>query len=335
MSIKLETISSELNKRSATHPVGELQEIRKEIKSLKRISSHGIFSPLTTFERYAFHHGGRKELQYNIGFESSDKDELRYGVAFSFQTNQSLPDISVLVPKVKFFNDFIQMYPEKYIDMRMWHYTDKRSSDYMPALIPAERVAEGVFVFLGKRQPISNLDYELILMDFDRLLPLYKYVESNGNLQPISNVKQSPFKFRSGLTEKKSSTTASHAEGQLNIALLHNDMQKTLYSQLTKKYGQENVGTEIDSGTGTNIDLVVRQGEEFWFYEIKTYHSPRVCIREAIGQLLEYAFWSGSKKVSRLIIAGKVKLDRDGEQYLQTLRNRYSLPIEYEQIVIS
>lgn len=331
MSIELSSIVSELNERAKTHPLGGLQEIRKEIKNLKRKSTNEIFSHLTTFEKWSFHHGGRTELQYNIGFDNIGKDELRYGVAFSFETSRSLPNIEVLVPKVKFFNDFIQMYPEKYLDMRMWHYQkDKQSSDYVPTLIPAELVAEGTFVFLGKRQPIDNLDYELILTDLDRLLPLYKYIESNGNLPPIP---KALFEFRSGYTPKKSSTTVSYTERQLDIVLRHNNMQNTLYSQLAEKYGEKNVGTEIDSGMGTNIDLVVRQGEKYWFYEIKTYSSPRACIREAIGQLLEYAFWSGTKEASRLIIVGEGKLYGEGERYLQTLRDRYSLPIEYEQIV--
>jgi hypothetical protein len=94
-------------------------------------------------------------------------DELRYGVAFPFETSQSLPSIEILVPKVKFFNDFIQTYAEKFVDMRMWHYADKQSSDYMPALIPAELVKKRVFVFLGKRQSIIDLDYDLILTDLE------------------------------------------------------------------------------------------------------------------------------------------------------------------------
>jgi hypothetical protein len=47
--------------------------------------------------------------------------------------------------------------------------------------------------------------------------------------------------------------------------------------------------------TGGRIDLVVRTGEGYEFYEIKTYGSARACIREAIGQLLEYAMWPGAE----------------------------------------
>ena len=180
----LRTIISEVESRAKTHPIGKLQEIRKDIKNLTRLSTRNIFTSLTIHDEWAFHHGGRKEIQFNIGFEHlDDVDELRFGVAFSLETSQSLPKIDVLIPKIKLFNDFIQLNSEEYADMRMWHYTRKgRSLDYMPTSIPPELVTNGVFIFLGKRQSLVQLDYELLLDVLDRLLPLYKYIESDGNL---------------------------------------------------------------------------------------------------------------------------------------------------------
>jgi hypothetical protein len=204
----------------------------------------------------------------------------------------------------------------------------------MPAPIPPELVTEGVFIFLGGRQLVDELDYELLLNDFDKLLPLYKYVESNGRLQPISSVKATPFKFHPGLVAKPSSAQASQAQKELDIALRHNDLQAMLYRRLTEKYGVENVGTEIASGAGNSVDFVVRQEDNFWFYEIKTASSPRACIREAFGQLLEYAFWPGSQEATRLIVIGEKALDEEGSKYLRTLRERFSLPLEYEQLVV-
>jgi hypothetical protein len=43
-----------------------------------------------------------------------------------------------------------------------------------------ELVTPSSFVFLGKRQASDSIDYETILNDFDRLLPLFRYVESGG-----------------------------------------------------------------------------------------------------------------------------------------------------------
>lgn len=329
-----QSIVSNINVKAKKHAIGDLARIRKELKGKKRLP-RDIFPKPTTFDTYAFHYGGRKELQFNIGLEGDDCSELRYGVAFSLETNQSLPSINVLIPKIRFFNDFMQLYSEKYGDMRMWHYKNGlRSTDYMPGPLSLDIVIEGVFIFLGNRQKLDRLDYELILDDLDRLLPLYKYVESNGNLQPILAVSKEPFKFRPGFTSWASTTKVSQMEKQLDITLRHNILKEALCENLVKKYGAKNVGAEQPNGAGTSIDVVVRHRTDFWFYEIKTADSPRACLRQAIGQLLEYAFWPGAQVAARLIVVGEKALDKEGKQYLQILKKRFQLPVIYEHISV-
>ena len=327
-------IIAEINRRATTHPIGKLQEIRKDIKGLKRLPTHSLFTSLTIFDHYAFHHGGRTELQFNIGAE--DSNEFRFGVAFSLQTNQTLPNVEDLIPKIKLFNDFIQLYPDEFSDMRMWYYNKgKRSADYIPKYISSDLLIEGVFIFLGKRQKLAKPDYEHILHCLDRLLPLYQYVESNGALPSFTHATQAPFVFRSGFSTFKARTAkASQAQRELDIDLRHNLLQEALCRKLSAKFGAKNVGAENPSGNGTNIDVVVKHKNDYWFYEIKTAQSPRACIRQAIGQLLEYAFWPRSRAATRLIVVGETALDGDGKEYLRELRERFSLPIEYEQIAI-
>jgi hypothetical protein len=299
--------------------------------------SNDIFSAQTTKDDWAFHHGGRSELQFNIG-EISDPHGFRFGVAFSFETSRTLPSpLQVLAPKTKLFNDFIASNADAFADMRMWHFepgSDRPSAEYMPGPIPSERVKEGVFVFLGKRQTLDNINYEAILDDLDRLLPLYKYVESGGASQPTVMPTEAKFAFHTGCVSKVPSAVGTQVRKQIDIALRHNELQRVLYRRVVSQYGTENVGTENPSGIGTFIDVVVRQKKEFWFYEIKTANSPRACLREAIGQLLEYSFWPGSQAASRLIVVGACALDNDGVEYLRRLKRRFSLPIDYEQITI-
>ena len=95
------------------------------------------------------------------------------------------------------------------------------------------------------------------------------------------------------------------------------------------------MGDEQITTIGTKIDVVVRRSEdEFWYYEIKTALSPRACLREAFGQLMEYAYWPGAREAKRLIVCGESPLDRDGEEYLQQLKRRFALPIDYEQVTL-
>jgi hypothetical protein len=335
----LPAIAADLNAKASSHPIGQLQEIRKKLKKLERRPGKDIFRlqgrSKTVFPDWGFHYGGRTELQFNIGKDGSGGTMLRHGVAFSFETSQTLPSIVVLESKVRLFNEFLQLYPEKYATMRMWHFEDgARIGEYMPGPIPPERVKEGVFVFLGKRLQIDQLNYELILNDFDDLLPLYQYVESCGELQPISMPTQEAFSFRPGCSVKAQATVATLAQNQLDVTLRHNVLQEVLYQRLASQFGADNVGTELASGVGTSVDLVVRLPEGYWYYEIKTAHSPRACIREALGQLLEYAFWPGAQEASRLTVVGESSLDQDGEEYLRQLRTRFSLPIHYEQITV-
>jgi hypothetical protein len=104
---------------------------------------------------------------------------------------------------------------------------------------------------------------------------------------------------------------------------------------LISEFGAENVGDEQPTGLGTKIDVVLRRkADEFWYYEIKTALSPRACLREAFGQLLEYAYWPGAHEAKRLIICGETALDNEGDKYLRQLRKRFRLPIEYQRIVL-
>lgn len=133
---------------------------------------------------------------------------------------------------------------------------------------------------------------------------------------------------------KTTSAVVLRVQRELDINLRHNVLQKALYDKLVGTYGADNIRTELASGVGTLIDMVVRHVGEFWFYEIKTAHSPRACLRQAIGQLLEYTFWPGAQEATRLIVVGESPLDDEGLEYLRTLRERFSLPIEYEQIAV-
>jgi hypothetical protein len=334
-SVKLAAIASKLNELSPSHPIGKLQVIRTQLKNLKHRPGDKIFSSQTTFKDWAFHHGGRTELQFNIGYEDEDgRDDLRHGVAFSFELSQTLKSIDVLIPKVKFFNDFVQLNADELSDMRMWHYdSGRRSIDRPPQPIPSALVKKDVFVFVGKRQPAKAIDYENILDDFDRLLPLYRYVESGGTTAPLP-LPKTGFNFKARRFKKVTTAKATLREQNLDLDLRHNVLQEVLYRRLVSDYGKDNVSAEQPSGVGTMIDIVVKVKEEYWFYEIKTALTPRACLREAIGQLLEYGFWPGAQEPTRFIVVGESVIDKEGHEYLRRLRERYSLRIEYQTAII-
>lgn len=328
----LTSIVQEIERKTETRQIGRLQEIRKRLKSKTRLPYHRIFHPDTIKEKdgYAFHYGGRTELQFNVGFEPGNM--FRHGVAFSLEPSQTLPDITLLLPKVKRFNEFLTLYPQQFSDMAMWYWvkSERKESDHYPAPIAPDLMKRGFFIFLGKMQPSNDIDYDLIADDLDRLLSLYQFVEGTNTFPEIVESTKRGFQFKSGCTVKRGSSTVSLAERQLNITLRQNEIQTALHDHLASIYGLDDVGTERESGGG-RVDVVVRRVEKFWFYEIKTAMSARGCIREALAQLLEYSYWPGAQVAEKLVIVGEPPLDSESERYLATLRDQFSLPIEYQQ----
>lgn len=141
------------------------------------------------------------------------------------------------------------------------------------------------------------------------------------------------FVFKPGHNPRKTGTVpvaASPAERRAQLR--HNELQTALHAQLVKQYGEKRVGTEVATGLGTSLDAVVCQGKKYWFYEIKIANSLRACLRQAIPQLLEYAYWRcDDSMIERLIVVGTFRITPAADAYLGYLRKRFGIPIYYEQ----
>jgi hypothetical protein len=145
------------------------------------------------------------------------------------------------------------------------------------------------------------------------------------------------FTFKPGHNAKKTGSVAvSAAKKPKQAELLHNAIQNGLYEQLVKKYGNACVGTENATGHGTSIDVVVKTDTFCWFYEIKTSRSVKACIRQAIPQLLEYAYWDAAKgKADELVIVGPKAVTKQAEAYLEFLRREFGLNLRYEHFEVA
>jgi hypothetical protein len=284
---------------------------------------------------YAYHYGGRKELQFNVGFDIANM--FRHGVAFSFEPSRSVPNpVQELLPSVARFNEFVRVHPDEFADMSMWewHRGDRIRSDRLLSPVRGNLVRKGMFVFLGKMQRTDDLDIDIIVEDLGRLLMLYRFVEGDGTFPVISATFGTP-QFRAGWSHKKRRASASLAERTVDVDLRHNEIQEHLCEQLAREYGRDNVTDEWVIGTG-RIDVVLRRPNgKYWFYEIKTAMSARGCIREALAQVLEYSFWPGAIEPERLFIVGEASLDRESAEYLKLLKQRFSLPIEYRTCMLA
>lgn len=92
------------------------------------------------------------------------------------------------------------------------------------------------------------------------------------------------------------------------------------------------MGTENDTGRGSRVDLVVRQGNSHIYYEIKTSPDIRECLRDAPAQLIEYSYWPRVNEATTLVVVSEKHFALDADRYLATLRERFHIPIYYQYL---
>lgn len=109
----------------------------------------------------------------------------------------------------------------------------------------------------------------------------------------------------------------------------HRTMQAKLLEELQDEYGRERVWLERDF-----VDARVETDKELIFFEIKTDLNPRAVIRNALGQLLEYAYHPGrpGRRPDRLVIVGRAALTPQDDAYIQRLAKEFGLPLGYRVV---
>jgi hypothetical protein len=106
----------------------------------------------------------------------------------------------------------------------------------------------------------------------------------------------------------------------------HVIMQNAVYKHLCARHGKSAVHYEFEF-----VDVRVELGSNVTFFELKTANTAKKCLREAIGQLLEYGVYPAKQVASKLVVIGDGPADSDDKAYLMHLRREFGLPLFYQQ----
>lgn len=324
-------LAREISSGAIGRPIGKLQAKRANWKNKTRIPR--LFDGRSVREKWAFHVGGLVELQFNIGFEEiDDRDVFRHGIAFSLKPTRYTADIGAFEPRIRKFNRYLDNNPKAYADLSMWYFMDyERSATFAPMPIPESLISRRPFIMLGAICPVDAVNVETVLDDFDRLMPLYEYVEGDTDFSARQTQKVRNFEWSPGNKPRVVQASFERPERNIDAVLRHNKIQAALFTYLKSVHGEDNVSGEQDCGNGTHIDIAARSGSHYIYYEIKTGLSARSCIRQAFGQLMEYGFWPGAQEAEKLTVIGESCLDKDAKKYLERLRKKFKLPLTYQQ----
>ncbi|WP_219861511.1 hypothetical protein [Vreelandella piezotolerans] len=169
----------------------------------------------------------------------------------------------------------------------------------------------------------------------EELMEVDEEVAKNMNFFLKEPGKDAIFSFKPGHKVRKTgSVLVKRSDIVGSAGLRHNYIQNKLYKNLVKQYGVGSVGTEQNAPGGMFVDLVVKKDDYCCFYEIKTADSSRLSIRQALPQLLEYAYWEGSMvNVDKLVIVAEAPPTEESEVFLSKLRAAHDIPIYYQQFI--
>ena len=109
----------------------------------------------------------------------------------------------------------------------------------------------------------------------------------------------------------------------------HARMQEKLMVELNKEYPKAKVVREENF-----IDVSVHTEQELILFEIKSDLEPRTVIRQALGQILEYAYHPNRAQALpvRLVIVGRRPLAAVDSEYMRYLTTKFLLPLSYRVV---
>ncbi|MDR3606817.1 MAG: hypothetical protein P4M08_05470, partial [Oligoflexia bacterium] len=111
---------------------------------------------------------------------------------------------------------------------------------------------------------------------------------------------------------------------------VHNHLQNKIFELLRQRFGVDKVLMEDNF-----VDIKVIKPGKVVYLEIKTDPTPRKAIRQALGQLMDYAFFaSPTRELVQLIVVAPGELRPTDENYVQRLTQEFKIPISYRQFTL-
>ncbi|MDM8528212.1 hypothetical protein QUF58_08360, partial [Anaerolineales bacterium HSG24] len=188
----------------------------------------------------------------------------------------------------------------------------------------------------NRQTKISEIQ-ELMISNKPSNKNVYEYMrELYGRFGRSKEKENIAGKLREGKTGKRKGTTSRNTQPHMRtvnrsyiVEQKHNKIQEALRMQLAEKYGEENVILEENY-----VDVKLIQPEYLGFYEVKSSSYASECIREALGQILFYAYHDQDKRKKKIFVVGQYPANNLEYGYIEYIKEKLSLDFEYLNIEI-
>lgn len=165
--------------------------------------------------------------------------------------------------------------------------------------------------------------------DFNRF-QAYKLKTELAELIQSEFKTESKFIFQHGKASNTGEYTKTSSSKKTKVKRRHGEITDNLYDYLISKgIEKKNISVEKTRVGGAIVDVALKVESGFELFEVKTSNTALKNIREALGQILEYALLDGEVNCNRLVIVGSAVLTNNEKEYLERLKALMNIKLEY------
>lgn len=159
---------------------------------------------------------------------------------------------------------------------------------------------------------------------FHEVFGWYANTSLNGEAELIDTDYDEETTGETDYNEKLENSFERNASAGVKVNLIHNRIQNRFMKYLEKTYPNDK-----RKGEKKRIDAMRESNKEIFIYEIKPFESVYSCIREGIGQLIDYAHQVNSKKEIRIIIVGPNEPEQIDKDFINAVRSIVQIHFSY------
>ncbi|ENU19557.1 hypothetical protein F994_02417 [Acinetobacter bohemicus ANC 3994] len=177
---------------------------------------------------------------------------------------------------------------------------------------------------LIKNKPIELNPHDFMHVLCDKFIP--KKQNTDGSLKPITP--KNAVKKSKGTQQEKNTNDQERITTPSYIAKqTHNKIQNKLRRILIDEHGEHNVECEKNY-----VDLTLYQKDCITLYEVKSDAYAATCIRQALGQIIQYAHRLDTNQKIKLYVVGQYPLEENEIPYLSYIQENLKIDLDYISI---
>lgn len=130
---------------------------------------------------------------------------------------------------------------------------------------------------------------------------------------------------REGARHKNTGIEVRKGHGSYIANLRHNSIQVRYAEYLVRLYGRDKVRMESNF-----VDITVDLGDKLLLFEVKKAFDAEACIKEGLGQILAYGFFSEDKREKEFTIVGPSTPDEEELDFIRYLNKSFGMRVNYQ-----